>query len=155
MDVSSDEQEQDCSAVEGSSQMFEFRFAAAMFRLFLIFIRFSFGPGQVYARRRPCLCNPCRLAQWTACVNRAYVGPFRYRVMHPKDMRNPKSRYTQGEVTRPLPKNLLPLAITGKRVCAGELQYFVAYKDISNPVWTAADRLECFQLIEQFEIDNV
>lgn len=128
MDMRENKMEQDCTPLNGSTKLFEYRYVLCTFvtkNISKVLYRFAVGEGEVYARARPCTCLPCLEKDWSNCENLEYAGYFNLYRMQKLGMRLPKARYVASEV--PLPEQYRVHEILGRRAFQGQLQYLVSW----------------------------
>jgi hypothetical protein len=156
MDISSDELEEDCMGVVGSSHMFEYRYITAHTlqkrHTIYKFFRFTGKEGELEMRSLPCYCEACEVEDYDECGNKEYVGEWIYRTINSKGFRQPKARYTEGAKVRnrqtPVEK------IAGKCIFEGRTEYLIKYIDSDELTWIPADSLDCFEMMEEYELES-
>lgn len=105
----------------------------------------------MHSRKWPCLCGPCRIADFAHCQNSGLVGSFKKTTMKKKGSRVPKSRGS-GTVIRDQEGYWEVEAVVDKRYHHGLLQYQLSWKGYEERTWQYVDKLDCFELIEEFEL---
>jgi hypothetical protein len=118
---------------------------------------FSFpGPtGAVEVRTYPCFCEDCIAENYGECTRQEYVGTFERQTMKPKDMRVPTTRYNS--ISREVLEggdHFEVEAIKGSRHFESKYQYEVKWAGYDETTWIDADKLACYDLIEEYEIKS-
>lgn len=98
-------------------------------------------------RKYPCFCTQCRSGHFHLCENLAYVGHFVHRSMTALAMREQTARFNDDVVAE---LRAIPLAIVGRRVYLGKIQYEVQWQGEDYTTWTNADQLDCPELVEEY-----
>lgn len=98
MNVDPDDVEENCSGVQGSNGMHEFRcvyslHCSSSLITNLLFHSFFTGVGEVLVRPYLCFCANCLLGLFSKCSDAQYVGRFVRRTMKSKGTRSVKSRH--------------------------------------------------------------
>ena len=83
-------------------------------------------------------------------MNADFAGTFNERILRRLGVRIPVARYHEA-VARPEDAEFIPTAIHGNRLYLGKVQYQVEWLGFSDLTWHDADRLTCYDLIEQYE----
>jgi hypothetical protein len=87
------------------------------------------------------------------CENADYVGVFQKKYLTKTGLRVPPSRYHDSSA-RPAATEYIPAAILGNRLYEGKDQYEVQWEGYEDTTWHDADKLTCYELIEQYELNK-
>ena len=114
-------------------------------------INYSFAAniGEVKAHQYPCFCRSCRNGEYAACGNRDYIGAWANRTMRGLGERAISVRFnSQNNIVQ----ERVAVAILAKRYSQGCCQYSVSWEGEDEATWEDSDRLDCLDLIEEFEM---
>lgn len=114
--------------------------------------RFYDGEGIAHTRRLPCMCQHCLRGNFAGCENVNYVGKFNRSVMRKKGRRMPKSRFVNDDEVEDESGNWVVEKVCGKRFVHGQAQYLLAWEGYDEMTWQYVDKLNCFELIEEYEL---
>lgn len=91
-----------------------------------------------------------------SCENQEYVGSFVYYKLRAKGKRQPRSRYTaeRERIVTDGSVEYTVAEIKGSRMFEGIYQYEVCYEGYEGTYWKNADSLQCFDMMDEFELSR-